>query len=722
MALSAKALRNQLALLSPLLRSCSLKTLRKGQEMMGELMEARYRDWVLTREHAFENFTGAWVLPKDENRQGVILYLHGGGFTCGGLNYAMGFGSMLAERTGCKVFCCAYRLAPENPYPAAWEDALESYRYLLQKGYEPKHITLCGESAGGGLCYSLCLGLKAQSMPLPGGIITVSPWTDLTASGSSYEENKDIDPSMRMEALDFYATSYTADRKDPMVSPLFGDLRDMPPSLIFVGGDEIMRSDAQLMHERLLEAGCESQLVVKPDRWHGYLLYGLAEDRDDFSAIERFLNTYISPANKLRWLRLDNAAKIYPAARRSNWSNIFRLSATLREPIDREVMQSALDVTVRRFPSIAARLRRGVFWYYLQQLERAPQLREEYSHPLTRMSRQEIRECAIRVIVYENRVAVELFHSLTDGTGAMIFLKSLVAEYLQQKHGVHIPAEHGVLGRLEEPSAPEMEDSFQKYGGTVMASRKANDAWRLSGTPEKDGFLNLTCLQLSAPAVVAKAHEYGVSVTAFLCTCLMMALQKLQQEYIPSQLRRKSIKVLIPVNLRNLFPSKTLRNFAMYTTPEIMPRLGWYSFPEICQLVRHKMGLDITPKYMSTMIATNISSEKVLAVRVIPLFLKNIIMKAIFDSVGERKSCMSMSNLGQVQLPEVMKPYVERFDFILGVQATAPYNCGIVSYGDCMNINLIRNIREPALEYQLYQVLRDMDLEVQVQSNRTERS
>lgn len=719
---SAKTVRAQLALLRPLLGSCSLKTLRKGQDMMGELMEARHRDKVIVRDHPFDNFTGAWVIPRDERRQGVILYLHGGGYACGGLDYATGVGAMLADIYGIRVFCAAYRLAPEHPFPAAPEDALESYRYLLQKGYAPEHIALCGESAGGGLCYALCLQLRANSLPMPGGIIAISPWTDLTASGPSYEENKEIDPSMRIEALNFYADCYTKDRTDPLVSPALADLTGMPPSLIFVGGDEIMRSDAQLLHKKLLADGCVAALQIKPERWHAFLLYDLQEDRKEQQEISHFLNSHIARENKLRWLRLDNAAKIYPAARRSNWSNIFRLSATLTEPIDTAVMQLALDVTVRRFPSIAARLRRGVFWYYLQQLERAPQLRQESSHPLTRMSRQEMRKCALRVIVYENRVAVELFHSLTDGTGALIFLKSLVAEYLSQKNGIRIPTQCGVLGRLEEPSEAELEDSFQKYGGTVQASRKANDAWRFVGTPEKDGFLDLTCFRLPVKAVVDKAHEYGVSVTTFLCACLMMALQQMQKEQEPNQLRRKSIKVLLPVNLRNLFPSKTLRNFAMYSTPEIMPRLGWYSFTEICQIVKHRMGLDITPKHMSTMIATNISAEKILAVRVIPLFLKNIVMKAIFDSVGERKSCMSMSNLGQVQLPEAMKPYVRRFDFILGVQATAPYNCGIISYGDDLYINFIRNIREALLEQWFFRVLQEMDIPTEVQSNQAERS
>ena len=717
MAFSAKTIRNQLTLLKPLLGSCSLKTARKGQDKLGELMEAKYRTQVLIKEHPFDRFTGAWVIPKDERRQGVILYLHGGGYTCGGLDYATGFGSMLAAKTGTRVFCAAYRLAPEDPYPAALEDALESYRYLLGKGYAPGHITLCGESAGGGLCYNLCLKLKERPLPLPCGILAISPWTDLTASGESYETNREIDPSITAERLDFFANSYTQNRQDPFVSPLFGDLTELPPSLIFAGGDEIMLSDSVLLQEKLTQSGCRSELVVKPDRWHGYLLYGLAEDAEDFTAINRFLNQFMAEENKLRWLQLDNAAKIYPAARRQNWSNVFRLSATLTETVDCKVLQSALDVTVRRFPSIAARLRRGLFWYYLQQLDHAPAVRQESSYPLTRMSRSEIRKCALRVIVYEKRIAVELFHSLTDGTGALIFLKSLVAEYLQQKHGIHIPAQHGVLGRLEEPSEEELEDSFQKYGGTIQASRKANDAWRICGTPENDSFLNLTCFRVPVEAALQKAHEYGVSLTTFLASALMMALQQVQQAQEPNQLRRKSIKVLIPVNLRQLFPSKTLRNFAMYTIPEIQPKLGFFNFREICRVVHHRMGLEITPKHMSTMIATNVSSEKVLAIRVIPLFIKNIVMKAIFDSVGERKSCLTMSNLGQVRLPEVMEPYVERFDFILGVQATAPYNCGVLSYGDHMYINFIRNIRQPLLEQQFHRVLRDMGLPVQVQSN-----
>ena len=200
----------------------------------------------------------------------------------------------------------------------------------------------------------------------------------------------------------------------------------------------------------------------------------------------------------LRWVRLDNAAKIYPAARRKNWSNIFRQSVTLSDDVDTGVLKSALDVVVNRFPSIAARLRKGAFWYYLQQVEAPPEIKEEYSYPLTYMSKEEMRKCAFRVIVFHDRIAVEFFHSLTDGTGALIFLKNLVAEYLEQRYSIQIPFEHGILDRDAPPAEEELEDCFPKNAGSVPASRKDTNAWHMYGTPECDGFLNLTCFRIPA--------------------------------------------------------------------------------------------------------------------------------------------------------------------------------------------------------------------------------
>jgi len=717
MGFPAKLIRSQLNFFKPFVASCSLETTRKGQDKLGELMEAIHKKDVIIHDHAFPAFEGAWIMPKDERRQGVILYLHGGGYTCGNLDYAKGFGATLASMCGARVFCAAYRLAPEHRFPAALDDALEAYRYLLAKRYNAHQITLCGESAGGGLIYALCLRLRELKLPLPCGLIALSPWSDLTGAGESYQTNRDLDPSMTRELLDFYADCYTDDKTNPLVSPLLGDLSGMPPSLIFVGGDEIMLDDSRRLHEKLLKSGCKSSLTVAPERWHAYVLYHLNENESDFDGINRFLDHYMSAERKLRWMRLDNAAKIYPAARRRNWNNFFRVSATLRDPVDIETLQSALDVTVRRFPSMAVRLRRGLFWYYLEQITKAPPVRKEKSYPLAHEPFGELRRCCFHVLVYHNRIAIEIFHGITDGNGAMILLKTLIAEYLTQKYGLCIPATDGVLGRLEEPQEAELEDSFLKYSGDVRASRREATAYHLSGTREEGGFLNLTTMMLSVPQVLERAHEYHVSVTEFLCAAMMWAILNLQAEKVPSRLHRRSVKVLLPVNLRRLFPSATLRNFALFVTPEVDPRLGEYTFEEICSAVHHRMGLEVTAKQMRTKIAANVGSERALLLKVMPLFLKNVAMKAVFEAVGERKSCLCLSNLGAVRLPETMLPYVARMDFVIGVQARAPHNCGVLSYGDTLYLNLIRNIREPDLELHLFEVFRQLRLRVKVESN-----
>ena len=210
----------------------------------------------------------------------------------------------------------------------------------------------------------------------------------------------------------------------------------------------------------------------------------------------------------LIWVRLDNAAKIYPAVREKNWSNIFRQSVTLHEKVDVGILKSSLAIIIKRFPTIAARLRKGLFWYYLQQVESIPEIREEYSYPLVHMSNDEMRKCAFRVIVHNNRIAVEFFHSLTDGTGALIFLKNLVAEYLEQKYEIEIPLEHGIINRLEDPKEEELEDCYPKYASKYPLSRKDTTAWNMDGSLEVDNFLHLTCFKLPVVNCLNLAHKY----------------------------------------------------------------------------------------------------------------------------------------------------------------------------------------------------------------------
>ena len=644
-----------------------------------------------------------------------------------------------------RVVPVEYRLAPENPYPAALDDALMAYRAVVADGTEPGRIVFVGDSAGGGLAYALALKLKELGEDMPAGIIAISPWVDLTLSGDSYDHNKEADPSLTRERLEYYADCYVGEeycsptmgakqkgkeqpkrirtrselRKDPLLSPLFGDLTGLPPSLIFVGEDEILLSDALSMRDKLNECGCSVHLVSRPEMWHNYVLFCLKHFKSDYDYMNAFIRRVMPKGNerKLKWMHIDNGGKIYPASRTSTWHNVFRLSMTLNEEVDREVLQSALDVTVRRFPSIAVRLRRGVFWYYLEEIPHAPTVQDEKCYPLARMPFDDIRHCAFRVIHYKNRIACEFFHALTDGTGALVFLKTLVAEYLAEKHSIHITPGFGVLDRLEPPKEEEYIDQFPKHKGPVGKSRSDTDSYRIHGTPEDDGFCHVTCFMIKSKELLDLAHSMGVTVTTVLAAALSVAAIRLQNQDKVNKRRHKEIKILLPCDLRRIFGVDTLRNFMLYVTPGIDPRLGEYTLSEIAKIIQNKMQLEITEKNMRAMIHTNVKDEETLILKLAPLFLKNAVMKFFFLLFGEKKSTMTLSNLGVVKLPPEMTPYVKDVDFTLATQASGPYNAAVISYGDMLHMNIIRNIKEPRLEYEVYRVLRECGIHVKVESN-----
>ncbi len=718
MAISTKILRSQIAFFKPIADGCSIAACRLAQKRLGELMMATHRSEVSITPIHFERFDACWIHPKALQSHGVILYLHGGGYVAGDLDYAKGFGTVLAARNHIRVLCAAYRLAPEFPFPAALEDALTAYRFLRKSGYASSQIILAGESAGGGLIYALCLKLKELQQPLPAGILALSPWTDLTMSGASFNTNRDADPSMSRERLLHYASQYTTDPENPLVSPLFGDLSGFPPSLIFAGEDEVMLDDARLLHQKLQEQHSDATLHIAPTMWHAYLLYGMKEREQDFEEIASFLKLHIKEKSfRPRWMKLDNAAKIYPAARRRNWSNVFRLSVTLTEQVDPDLLQSALEVTIRRFPSIAVRLRRGLFWYYLEQIQHAPPIRQDGPYPCARMRKAAIRSCAFRVLYYKNRIAVEFFHALTDGNGGLVFLKTLIAEYLEQRHTTELPSEQGILDRAEEAKPEEMEDSFLRYAGEVQASRRESTAFHLTGTPELSGFRPVVCGSMPVELVLQQAKSFHATLTGFLASVLIASILEIQKESIFSRARRKPVKILIPVNLRNFFDSHTLRNFVLYTTPGVDPRMGSYTFEEIVKSVQHQLGLELTEKRMSSKITTNVRAEQMLLLRIMPLFIKNFAMKMVYNMVGERKSCLTLSNLGVVKIPEKMVPFIRRFDFILGTQATSPNNCAVLSYQDTLYVNFIRSIEEPTLERLFFTKLRAFGIPIKIESN-----
>ncbi len=289
--IAATLLKLQLRLAKPLVRFTGIEASRAAQDHLGDITARLLKDRVSYEPVPFTNFLACYAVPhalSAEDR--VILYLHGGGYTAGSLDYAKGFGGLLASSTHLKTFCAAYRLAPENRFPAALDDAYDAYRFLLDQGYDPAHIAFAGESAGGGLIYCLAHRCRQEGTPLPACMVGISPWTDLTMSGKSYQNNVLRDPSLIREALAYYVIVYAAGHEDEaLVSPILGDFHGFPPAMLFAGSDEILLDDARSLYKKLIAAGCKASLTVEPGMWHVYPLYGTPEGKRALRRMSAFL-------------------------------------------------------------------------------------------------------------------------------------------------------------------------------------------------------------------------------------------------------------------------------------------------------------------------------------------------------------------------------------------------------------------------------------------------
>ena len=242
---------------------------RRTQEVIGRLVAPM--TGLSWDPFDLDNMKAAWMrLNRPHQRRHVILYCHGGGYTSGNLGYSRVLASKLTHVTGYDVLTFDYRLAPEHPYPAAVEDALRAWDHLMYLGYGARDVTVVGDSAGGNLALVLCRRLREQKRMLPGSLVLLSPWTDMTASGPSYTERQEIDPMLTMDYIKAVRTAYAGGRdlQDPDLSPLLGDFSGFPPTLIQVGTHEILYSDAEQLYHKLEETRIPCTFEVYEDMWH----------------------------------------------------------------------------------------------------------------------------------------------------------------------------------------------------------------------------------------------------------------------------------------------------------------------------------------------------------------------------------------------------------------------------------------------------------------------
>lgn len=406
---------------------------------------------------------------------------------------------------------------------------------------------------------------------------------------------------------------------------------------------------------------------------------------------------------------LDNAGKLYPAVATAEWNAVFRLSAQMKETIDADLLQTAADRVLPRFPLIKVKLHPGFFWYTLEENTAPFLVQRDAGVFCLRFRWHEDSGYLLRILYSRQHVSVEFFHALTDGHGAMIFLKTLVAEYLRLR-GYSIPSIKGVLDPMQAPPSDELEDMFLRIPLPQKGlPRGSSCAYRFTGMEALSYVVNIASFKMPASVVHEKARACGVTITEYLTAAMLYAAARVQVASGTEE--RLPVRVSVPVDMRRFFPANTLRNFSFYVNPGVEAAALEASFESILAGTHAYMADTVTVEYLTAGILSNVASERNLIARMTPLPLKNLAIRAVFNATGDRLVTTTLTNMGVVSAPDELLFHVERFEFVLGASSPGPCcNAALITTGDTMTLTFGSNLCSNPFIEEMEQFLSKQDI------------
>lgn len=412
------------------------------------------------------------------------------------------------------------------------------------------------------------------------------------------------------------------------------------------------------------------------------------------------------------WRRLDNAAKIFPATSNRKDTRVFRFYCELKEAVDGSALQQALDQTLEKYPVFLSVMRKGLFWYYLEKSDLRPIVKEEKNPPCMNLYIRDSKTLLFRINYYNNRINLEIYHALTDGTGAIEFLKELVKNYL--------------LIRFQEEGLPDIpftpdditmqdleNDSFSKYyvkPPKGIRKTPGHKPCRIKGVRAGYGNLNITEGIVSSSALRKKAKEQGVSVTVYLSAVLLCAIH---EEMSRSQ-RKKDVVLMVPVNLRKFFSSSSLLNFFGWIEP-------WYHFPDkdydfndILQTINHYFKDQLTPEKLCEHMSLFMALERNPILRLAPLELKNPVMQ-LANHLAEKNVTAILSNLGVITMPPEYEKHILRCGAFI---STPKMQLTVCSFQDDLVLSFSSAFQENNIERNFFRILKSYGIESQIMEDR----
>ena len=390
---------------------------------------------------------------------------------------------------------------------------------------------------------------------------------------------------------------------------------------------------------------------------------------------------------------VDNSAILYLALMRKRHTNTYRFTMTMKEEVDPCLLQQALDRVYRRFPTIFAGFKPGVFQYSVIPTRTAPVVRPDPGVLIT-MTKKEISECAFRIYYRGREIAYEGFHAAADGFGAVASFTTLVAEYLRLRHGLTIPVCNTLREVDEAPREQELEDSYLRHCDAKPKNLPSRYSYQLPGTYTDPDVYPTTRLY-STEDILTAARKLGVSMTSMLSGIMASAVMEVQKRHSK---KIKPVRIMVPADLRRMFGSSTLRNFILYALPTMEPGEEKLPLKELAHRFHTQIKDQLAPEKMLARTAYNVRTQNAFWYRWIPLDLKRFAMRVAYKYFGESNSSITLTNLGSVALPEEMAPHVEGLRVTLTPRAGSPYNCGVIGLHDKLSITLSRFCPQEELE------------------------
>ena len=408
------------------------------------------------------------------------------------------------------------------------------------------------------------------------------------------------------------------------------------------------------------------------------------------------------------WYPLDDSAKIYPLSTKHGQMAIFRLSVYLKENIIPELLQMALTFTIKRFPSFATTIKKGFFWHYLDAAKRRYLVEQETEMPCKPLPISKSGSQSFRVIYCNNRISVDYFHVLTDGTGGVTFLKTLTAEYLRLL-GIKAEQTKSILNINDAPKSSEIANEFPRAEKTKKVSGFIDKpAIQYSGKLAKRRPCCVLHFKMDAEKLKSTAKAYNTTVTAYV-----LALMFIASKYAVDE-TEGDISIQVPVNMRKFYPSETLRNFSMYCGIRF-PLCDINDIPSMLEKIAQQLSQKASKEAMSEMM--NAAEKMVNALRYIPLAVKTPVVRIVYGFLGDRIFSNILTNLGVVKMPEELSKHILSMDFVLGAAIMNRASCAMVTYENTTTLSITKMTVDPSFEERLYDLLNEAGIPVAVEGS-----